>query len=260
MPCSSLTSLLRKLPPAAIGIFTLASHRGERLQSWSTRGVAPRDTRTSPSYRLRQAKARGAGWRSTAPNQAAARKPGSSQAPKAPSNQPGSGEGSRRLVLHKAFSDSSARAATLAGQGIAGSCLEREPHQTPSYGERRTCAAARRPPPPRRWPRRPASPSRNARRRRRRCLRRPSPAAAVFARLRAHVGAGPDEALLVERDAAAHEPARSGIRAGEEEQVGDLVLVLGSRAPVAAPDAMQTVVRRAEELDDLGIEEYRDVR
>src|SRR5262249_52853965 len=47
---------------------------------------------------------------------------------------------------------------------------------------------------------------------------------------REHVGAGSDEAFLVEGDVAAGEPTRCRIGAGEEEQVGDGVLVLATGA------------------------------
>ena len=43
----------------------------------------------------------------------------------------------------------------------------------------------------------------------------------------AHVGAGSDEPLLVERDAAADQPGRRRIGAGEDEEVRDGVLLLG---------------------------------
>ncbi len=69
---------------------------------------------------------------------------------------------------------------------------------------------------------------------------------------RAHVFARSNEALVVEGDAAAREPARCRIGAGEEEQVGDGVLLLGTGAPVAPTDALQTLVGRAEELGDFG--------
>src|SRR5436309_3269971 len=61
-------------------------------------------------------------------------------------------------------------------------------------------------------------------------------------------------------DAGAGEPARGRIGAGEEEQVGDGVLLLGPGAPVAPAHALQTLVGRAEELHDLGVAEHRDVR
>src|SRR5580704_10222210 len=75
-----------------------------------------------------------------------------------------------------------------------------------------------------------------------------------------HVGTGPDEPLLVEGDAAAVEPGCSRIGAGEDEQVGDRVLFLGAGASVAPPHALQSLVGRAEELNDLGLTEHRDVR
>src|SRR5580700_4342118 len=75
-----------------------------------------------------------------------------------------------------------------------------------------------------------------------------------------HVGTGPDEPLLVEGDTAAVEPGCNGIGAGEDEQVGDSVLFLGTGALVAPPHALQSLVGRAEELNDLGLTEHRDVR
>ena len=47
---------------------------------------------------------------------------------------------------------------------------------------------------------------------------------------RARVGPGQDEALLVEGDPAAGQPARRRIGAGEQEQVGDGVPLLGAGA------------------------------
>src|SRR5215470_114731 len=68
-----------------------------------------------------------------------------------------------------------------------------------------------------------------------------------------HVGTGPDEPLLVDRDAAVVDPRCTWIGAGEDEQVGDRVLFFRPGAPVAPPHALQTFVRRAEELDDFGL-------
>src|SRR5258705_10729521 len=75
-----------------------------------------------------------------------------------------------------------------------------------------------------------------------------------------HVGTGPDEALLVDRDAAAVEPGCNWIGAGKDEQVGDRVLFLRTSTSVAPPHALQTLVDRAEKLNDLGLTKHHDVR
>ena len=70
---------------------------------------------------------------------------------------------------------------------------------------------------------------------------------------RAGVGSGSDEALRVEGDSTAGEPARRRIGSGEEEQVRNGKPFLCAGAPVAAPDALQAVIGRAEKLDDFGV-------
>src|SRR4249920_1429876 len=75
-----------------------------------------------------------------------------------------------------------------------------------------------------------------------------------------HVGTGPDEPLLVDGDAAAVEPGCNRIGASEDEQVGDGLLFLGPGASVAPAHALQSLVGRAEELNDLGLTKHRDVR
>src|SRR4029079_13403083 len=74
-----------------------------------------------------------------------------------------------------------------------------------------------------------------------------------------HVGTGPDEPLLVDGDAAAVEPGCSRIDAGEDEQLGDRVLFLGTGPSIAPPHALESLVGRAEELNDLGLIEHGDV-
>src|SRR5258707_1885656 len=75
-----------------------------------------------------------------------------------------------------------------------------------------------------------------------------------------HVDTGPNEPLLVDGDAGAVEPGCSRIGAGEDEQVGDRVLFLDTGASVAPPHALETLVGRAEELNDLGLIKHGDVR
>jgi hypothetical protein len=55
--------------------------------------------------------------------------------------------------------------------------------------------------------------------------------------VRTHVGAGADEALLVQRDAAPREPAGRRLGADEEEQVGNGVLLVAPGETVAPAHA-----------------------
>src|ERR1700687_1609190 len=72
-------------------------------------------------------------------------------------------------------------------------------------------------------------------------------------------GAGADEALLVQRDAAPRKPARRRVGAREEEQVGDGVRLFVSGETVAPAHAPQPLVGGAQELDDLGLADHTDV-
>src|SRR5258708_40208912 len=75
-----------------------------------------------------------------------------------------------------------------------------------------------------------------------------------------HVDTGPNEPLLVDGDAGAVEPGCSRIGTGEDERVGDRVLFLGTGPSIAPPHALETLVRRAEELKDLGLIKHCDAR
>src|SRR5258708_2995359 len=76
---------------------------------------------------------------------------------------------------------------------------------------------------------------------------------------RTHVGAGADEALLVQRDAAPRKPARRRGGAREEDTVGDGVLLFVGGETGAPAHAPQPLVGGAQELDDLGLADHPDV-
>src|SRR5262249_54247397 len=59
----------------------------------------------------------------------------------------------------------------------------------------------------------------------------------------ARVGPRPDASPLVQRHAAAFEPGRGRIGAGEDEEMTDLALLLGPGSTVAPADALQPLVR-----------------